>query len=109
MKPVEKQVDIYTTRSGRECDYTFAFEKNSLTVTDHVMRTAKATWDDAHQNPQWTEKLDLLMLREYLECSGGQVVQLETLWDKLRNGEITPEELQHDLDSWAKSIIPIPK
>ncbi len=107
MKPVEKQVDIYTTRSGRECDYTFTFKKNSLTVTDHLMRTAKATWDDANQNPEWTHELENLLSREYLKCSGTQVVELETIWDKLRNGEITPEKLEHDLVSWANSIVPI--
>ncbi len=108
MTLVKKQVNIFTPRNQRKSKYTFAFEKNSLTVTDHVMRTAKATWDDAHQSPQWTKKLDLLMLREHLECSGGQVVQLETLWDKLRNGEITSEKLEQDLVSWANSIVPIP-
>ena len=108
MTPVEKQVDIFTPRNQRKSKYKFTFEKNNLTVTDHVMRTAKATWDDAHQNPEWTKKLDLLMLREHLECPESQVVQLETIWDKLRNGEITPDELEHDLVSWANSIVPIP-
>nr|MCA8835111.1 Asp-tRNA(Asn)/Glu-tRNA(Gln) amidotransferase subunit GatB [Pseudomonadota bacterium] len=96
--------DIFSPRWGHDDRYDLIFKKNSL-VIKHLVRTAKATWDNPSHDAKWTgEGVARMMRNDHVAPPEDIEYRLERLWRAWKTKELTLEQLQDETNALADYI-----
>ncbi len=104
--PLETHASIYSPRWGHEDRYKLTFEDNSLTI-GHNANWAKAVWDDPDSDAVWADSgRELFGIFANDQIYPPRILPdlLEYLWRKWKYEEITPKQLQSELDALVDYI-----
>lgn len=105
MTPFEAECEVYSPRWGHPDTYRFAFSMEQLEIS-HGPRKRTAIWDEDGNGADWKggTTLNDIMGNDNIHAPEGTENLIAYVWAAWRNGELSSEKAQEELNVFIEWI-----